>query len=704
MLTGHMMEEPTLQSQTAAVGEVMRSLVHFQLPGIDMLCDRLELTTAKQAQSVARQYGRPGVLSELYGVTNWDFPFRGHKGQGDWQAALGVTVRVPHLAWVSMAGEAKRDYPASIHYQSPWWREYPLIEDHSARVNVLMTQGQPLVRVGVLHPIESYWLCFGPQAQTGLERDERERQFKDLTEWLLFGQFDFDYIAESLLLELCPAGAAPLAVGEMAYQVVIVPPLRTIRTTTLERLEAFVAAGGELLFMGEAPLLLDAQPSDRAARLAAKSRRLPFNRHALLAALEPWREVAVRLADGNSATSVLYQLRSEGERRYLFLCNTAREKGFGPVEVRVPGSWRVTQYDTFSGDTHPAYATYHNDQTVIPWELHAHSHLLVGLEPGRSEAISKPQRQWRELTRLRDPVPVTLSEPNVLLLDQAAYRLDDEPWHPTEELLRLDKALRQRLDWPLRLRGAQPWTEPELPVPDHTLSLKFTIQSEVRVDHPQLVLETPKQVRIIWNGQEAPSKVTGWWVDEALETVLLPPFEAGAHELVLTMPYQPRSQPEWCYLLGDFGVSVHGRHARLTAPVRELAFGDWTRQGLPFYAGNVTYHSTLEATGEPLAIGAAKFTNPLLAVNLDGSPVGRIAFAPYRIELGLLPPGRHRLDITAYGNRLNAFGPIHLADEQETWIGPNAWRSEGERWAYEYQLEPMGIMSAPLVLAEQVRR
>ena len=39
MLTGHMMEEPTLHSQTAALGEAMRSYRSFQLPGIDMLCD-----------------------------------------------------------------------------------------------------------------------------------------------------------------------------------------------------------------------------------------------------------------------------------------------------------------------------------------------------------------------------------------------------------------------------------------------------------------------------------------------------------------------------------------------------------------------------------------------------------------------------------------------------------------------------------------
>jgi len=82
-----MMDEATLEMQTRSLGEAMRSYRSFQLPGIDMLLDGREYTTAKQAQSAVHQYGREGVLSELYGVTNWDFDFRGHKLQGDWQAA-----------------------------------------------------------------------------------------------------------------------------------------------------------------------------------------------------------------------------------------------------------------------------------------------------------------------------------------------------------------------------------------------------------------------------------------------------------------------------------------------------------------------------------------------------------------------------------------------------------------------------------------
>ena len=72
-----------------------------------------EFITAKQAQSIVRQQGKPGMLSELYGVTGWDYDFRGYKLQGDWQAALGVTVRVPHLTWMTMKAAASGISPAT---------------------------------------------------------------------------------------------------------------------------------------------------------------------------------------------------------------------------------------------------------------------------------------------------------------------------------------------------------------------------------------------------------------------------------------------------------------------------------------------------------------------------------------------------------------------------------------------------------------
>ena len=149
-----------------------------------MLCDHREYTTAKQAQSIVHQLGKPGMLSELYGVTNWNFDFRGHKLQGDWQAALGVTLRVPHLSWMYMGGESKRDYPAPIDSHSPWYREYALIEDYFSRVNLFLDYGAPCVTVGVIHPIESMFMELGTLDETAEKRMEMEKQFQELTEWL----------------------------------------------------------------------------------------------------------------------------------------------------------------------------------------------------------------------------------------------------------------------------------------------------------------------------------------------------------------------------------------------------------------------------------------------------------------------------------------------------------------------------------------
>lgn len=706
-LTGHMMEEPTLQSQTAALGEAMRSYRAFHLPGIDILGDRPEYTTAKQAQSAAHQYGREGVMSEQYGVTSWDFDFTGHKGQSDWQAALGVTVRVPHLSLVSMAGESKRDYPASLNYQAPWFREYPLIEDHFARLGVALTRGTPRVRVGVIHPIESYWLCFGPLDQTGIEREERETAFADLTRWLLFGLVDFDFIAESLLPELCLTGAPAnprLQVGAMHYDAIVVPNLHTIRATTLDRLEQFVAAGGMLLFAGQVPSYVDVLPSSRASDLAARSICVPHTRGALLAALASWRDLDVRLDDGRLSDTLIGQVRDDGDLRIVFLCNTDREHARAGTHIELRGRWEVTLLDTLAGTSGPLAARVSANRTTLIWDFSAHGSLLLQLHPLAEDQADAVQAgidprttSWQPRTLITDPVPITLAEPNVLLLDQAEYRLDQEEWQPVEEVLRIDNILRMRLGWPLKMAAiAQPWIELDTPRPDHTVSLRFTIECDTEVSAPALALEDAAEASIMLDDLAVPSLVSGWWVDEAISTVPLPPIFAGRHTLTLEIPYGRLSNLEWCYLLGDFGVYVAGRHARLIAPVRALAFGDWTTQGLPFYAGNVTYHCSGVGDGNATAVRLPAFKGALATVSLDGVHMGPIAFAPFRCALSQ-PRGAFRLDLTVFGNRANAFGPVHNATRDLSSYGPPAWRSEGDTWAYEYQLRPMGILVAPVL-------
>lgn len=704
LLTGHMMEEPTLKSQTAALGEAMRSYRSFQLPGIDMLCDWREYTTAKQAQSAAHQFGCPGVMSELYGVTNWDFDFRGHKLAGDWQAALGVTLRVPHLTWVSMEGEAKRDYPASIGYQSSWYTEYPMVEDHFARLNTVLTRGKAQVRLGVIHPVESYWLHWGPSEATALVRDEMDELFQSLARWLLYGLIDFDYISESLLPQQCEAGNAPLSVGEMAYDVVLVPDCQTLRATTVDRLESFVAAGGRLVFAGRIPELVDAKPSGRVKELAQRAECISFSKGAILSALDGVRFVDIRDDKGMRTTNLLHQVRAEGDTRYVFLCHG--EKPENPdvcpredIVLRIRGEWKVRRMDTATGEIAPLHVAYEKGRTVLRYAFYAYDSLLIELTPGRTEAgEDAPAEKKFDYYALWHPVEIALSEPNVLLLDTAQYAFDDEEnWRDEEELLRADDAFREELGYPLRKKEvAQPWVVPDEPITHH-LRLKFTVHSEMEIKAPQLALEKAEGVEIAVNGCPVDNASVGWFVDESIKKVQLPDLPAGDSVIELTLPFGRRSNVEWCYLLGDFGVRVQGAEKTVIPPVRRLGFGDWTTQGLPFYCGNVTYKIPVRVEKDTLTIRVPQYRGSVLGMEMDGVRQGDMAYAPYEYTFTNLQPGEHEVGITVYGNRVNGFGCVHNCDDSTSWFGPDCWRSEGVRWCYEYRLRKSGLLVSPQI-------
>jgi hypothetical protein len=693
-LTGHALGEATLHGQTRGGGEAMRTLAPFHLPGIDILCDKPEYTTALQARSVARQYQRAGVLSELYGVTDWDYDFASHKAQGDWQAALGVTVRVPHLAWMSMRGEAKRDYPASLFTQSPWWGRYAVVEDHFARVNALLARGTPRPRVAVIHPIESGWLTWGPAEQNRDTTARLEKSFDDVTRWLLHGLIDFDYVSESLLASIgASVDRRQLVVGAMRYAAVVVPGAVTLRSTTVQLLEQLHRDGATIVFAGDGPSCVDAQPSGVARSLASRCTVVPLTRDDLLRAVDRFVDVVALRPDGTREDALLTTLRDDESEASLFVVNTDRVKPHA-VTLRVRGRWDVTHFDTHTGDTSPLPAIVTDGWTQFTFAFPAAGHLLARLSPATSLVAAVPApAKWVELGRLADPVPVTLSEPNALLLDCAEWRWNDEPWQPQMEILRLDNAIRKRLSLPLRSgRSVQPWADREPAPVLGTLRLRFTVRSDVFIAHPSFAMERSGDVACAIDGSRVALQDAGFFVDESIRTHALPGLSAGAHTIELAFDFTRRTELEWCYLLGDFGVRLAGRHATLTAPVRTLAWGDWTTQGLPFYTGNITYHATRPAVTSEARLHLPKFACPLIDL-VEGDRTSPVAFAPFVAPLH----GAMHIDLVAYGHRFNAFGCVHHADEHLAWVGPAAWRSSGALWQDEFALKRMGILAAPII-------
>ena len=235
-----------------------------------------------------------------------------------------------------------------------------------------------------------------------------------------------------------------------------------------------------------------------------------------------------------------------------------------------------------------------------------------------------------------------------------------------------------------------------------------------------LALEQPENTELELDGRPLTFADAGFWTDRSVRKTALPELAAGVHILILRRDYRLDTDIERIYLLGDFGVELGGDRMRLTAPVRTLHWGDVTPQGLPFYSGNLTYHCKFTlaeagatalrfpSRGTRLAEGLrnndvarecdfAGFRATVIGVSVDGGEEQSVAFAPFQCELGTLAAGEHTLAITVYGSRVNSFGALHQS-WQVPWMGPEAWRTEGDRFTRDYRVRRFGVMIAPLLV------
>ena len=714
-LTGHMMSEESLRSQTAAIGEAMRSYKYFGFPGIDMLCDKVELSTAKQTQSVVHQYGKEAMVSELYGVTNWDFDFRGHKFQGDWQAALGVTVRVPHLSWVSMKGDAKRDYPASINYQSPWYKEYKYVEDHFARVNTALTRGKPDVNIAVIHPVESYWINWGPGATTIDKRNQIEANFQNLIKWLLFSQLDFDYISESMFPDACKRVEKPIKVGKMKYDVIIVPALETIRKTTVDRLSKFLDLGGRVIFMGECPSYVDCEANESIKELYERAEKVSFEKNSIVSALEENRKLEIRAQDGGYKDNYLYQMRDDGSVKWLFVANALkpheRKNGHGVISkdiyaaeklyFKIKGEYTPTLYDTINGTVKDISFKAENDYTTFTLNAYLYDSFLFKLDKYTVASYTAPAGERTTTIKRYDlfgKVKYERSEPNVLLFDLAEWKCDDDAeYQPLEEMRRLDRLARSRAGIE-RKSGKQPWCLPP-EKPEHTITQRFTFNSEINLSGAEFATEDIEVTDIYFDGKKIKKNITGYFTDESIRKTLIPDISIGTHTIEITKPLAPRTYNENCFLLGEFNVRLEGTESTLIAPTDKIGFGSVVPQGMPFYGANIKYSIEDNVPDENcgLNVHAHLYRGTLISVAVDGECVGKIAYNPYTLTIPNVTAGKHTVELTIFGNRHNSFGALHNCDREYKWFGPNAWSIKGDEFSYEYQLKEFGILSSPVI-------
>ena len=714
-LTGHYNAEETLFSQITNIGAAMPNYAHQQWPGIDILTDlpgRDRVATSKQCSSVAEQMGRQRVLSELYGCTGWDWPLEGHKYNGGWQFVLGVNFRCPHLSWYSMAGGAKRDYPASIFPHSPWWKYYHVVEDYFGRLGVVLTAGQAVRDVLVIHPIESaYGLLLTDDRDSVADL---QKPFDALLNGLLDGHYDYDLGDESLLADQAKATAGKLKVGRMTYRLVVVPPCVTLRATTVALLKRLVASGGAVLFAGRRPERVDGAPSGDLADLLAKAETSDADPSAVIAAIERQlpRRVSVTEA-GAELGCVWTHLRQVAGGQVLFLQSCDRQAAHD-VRVTVQARQPVVLMDAMTGARRRLAAEADDGSVAFDLHLPATGSAVVslGIPAGDAAAPAGPETVVAS-ARASGPWAVQAGEDNVLPLDYCRWRIGDAALSDPVPVLLAEEKIREHFGLPTRAaRGCQPWYLAQTGRADREVRGRAEMRFAFHVtDVPgalQVAVEGPGDFEIALNGQAVSNVPTGWWVDEDLKTVdLSPAVRAGDNELVLAFDYRSDMELEDLHLIGDFGVRQRGAEPTfdaytLVAASAELSAGSWVGQGLDFYGGAVTYRLAVpDEAAEAVAAGKrVRLALPDVKCTCAALHVGTETFvlpwAPMAADItdALRASGVAEIGVEVIGGRHNTFGPLHCP--WMDWTGPEQFDPHFEQWTDLFVLNDHGLMAEPV--------
>ena len=694
IFTGHILHEDSLAIQTMFEGSIQRFYEHMDYPGVDILTEgNRAYWVAKQVQSVARQTGKKFVLSELYGCTGWQFNFRSHRDVGVWQALLGINLRCHHLCWYTMEGEAKRDYPASIFYQSGWYKDYKYIEDYFARLGEILDKGKPQCEVLVINPVESAWLY----PRVGWEKNFFELQLDDakrleeeygkLFGILTTGQVDFDYGDEEMLARYAriktDSDGAVLKFGKAVYRCIVINGMDTIRSSTLAVVKKFKAAGGRVIVAGRMPEYVDATKPFAEENLRG-CERIPFERDAVLNSLQAYRRIQI------DSEEILTAVRRVKDGYYAGCLNTDRDAKKEGLTLQFDRAYNVDEIRLEDGKK--AGVAEEAEKITVDFEP-GECRVFRLMRQDKCEKLAQAEEEKSE-TVLQSEMAYELSERNVLPLDFVTYTLDGKTDGKEYEILRADRKVRKALGMPLRGgEMVQPWYREKYgfvknETEKHTLRLKYTFNAEELPETEyRLIMEQSERWEIRLNRKKLDKTVKGHWIDKCFDELEIPRafLKKGKNTLEMTAEFDAGLNPECVYIAGNFGVGLEGKKTWICKLPEKLKTGDITYQGLPFYSGKITYHTGIcegrlrvqleDCCGAVSKVSAGKYSE-------------YVAFAPYESKV-FDCKGELKIEVSL--TRRNTFGPLHYAPVLCGAYGPELFVEDGETYTDNYCLIPQGI-------------
>ena len=233
-------------------GDYFRTQRWNQGPGADQPKLSKNLTKAKVAASIAHLYQRPRVWLEGYYGSGWGTTSSGVVDATSDNFVRGYNLLSFHGMYYSTHGGWWEWAPPDNTFRMPYWKHMRVFMDCVQRLSYLLTQGHHRCDVAILYPVSPMEAEMDGKLTVDTAFSAGES---------LYGKgVDFDFM-DFQSLDRAKVVGPELHISGEQYKVLILPAMKAIRHSTLQKALEFKRAGGIVLALEALP-----EASDRIGR------------------------------------------------------------------------------------------------------------------------------------------------------------------------------------------------------------------------------------------------------------------------------------------------------------------------------------------------------------------------------------------------------------------------------------------------------
>jgi len=667
-------------------GDNMAMSAWQQRPGIDILMNEYSEDThaqfgnaraVKELSSVANQLGRKRTLCETYGAGGWDLRFEDMKRIGDWIYVLGVNTLNEHLTYVTIRGARKRDHPQSFSYHEPWWEAYHKLTGYFTRLSAAMSAGDQINTMLLLEPTTTAWM-YQPDKSGSDQVDAVGASFQDMVNKLESAQAEYDIGCEDIISRHARVeksrsnGQARtwFVVGQRMYGTVVLPPYtENLNSRTMDLLEEFLDAGGEVVSCAEPPARVDGQVSDRGGNAAQHSGWKQLSKDEAVARIRNSGAEDFSIHRSPNDRGILFHHRrrlKDGE--ILFLVNTSIDHSSSGV-IRT-SSCGVEKWGLETGEISPYPFVVNEKKVEFEFFLPpSGSQLLFLSDEPMEQAAKKPVSTT--IIQPEGTPAVRRVEHNVLTIDYVDVAAGNE----TKENIYFYEA--QEFVFQKNGMEGNPWHR-AVQFRDELITITFPPGSgfeavyrfNIKDGVPEalwIVIERPDLYEVTCNGKSVDSRSDDWWLDRSFGKMdISHVIQKGSNTVTIkASPMTIYHELEPAYILGDFYLEP-GEKGFHIIPSKPLVFSNdlsWKQQGHPFYAAGMAYGEKFDVAEQKgrYMVSLTNWYGSVAKVSVNGEIAGYIGFPPWECDVTeWMEQGVNDIEVTIIGTLKNTLGPHHV--------------------------------------------